>query len=337
MIQIRSCRLLFVLCLLFGQALNAETTMTAENRLSTAPCYLFAYFKGNGEDGLHLALSRNGYQWTALREDRPFLVPHVGNGIIRDPFILHGPDGVFHMVWTSGWSGRGFGIAHSKDLVEWTDQKFVPILDQLPGAINCWAPELVWNGARRHYLIYWSSTIPGRYPDTDSTGDAVGGGARYNHRIYCSATEDFETCTVPQLLYDGGFNVIDANIVRDGNRWVMFLKDETLLPQSAKNIRVAVSDLLEGPYGNLSAPITPAWCEGPSALRVGDTWIVYYDEYTRGRFGAVASRDLKHWTDVSASIRFPKGTRHGCAFVVAPEVAERLEHGRHGHTRTGTD
>ena len=28
--------------------------------------YIFAYFKGNGEDGLHLAESQDGYVWKTL-------------------------------------------------------------------------------------------------------------------------------------------------------------------------------------------------------------------------------------------------------------------------------
>ncbi len=35
--------------------------------------YLFSYFKGNGEDGLHLAYSYDGYTWTALNGDASFL------------------------------------------------------------------------------------------------------------------------------------------------------------------------------------------------------------------------------------------------------------------------
>ena len=27
---------------------------------------MFSYFKDNGQDGLHLAYSRDGYEWTAL-------------------------------------------------------------------------------------------------------------------------------------------------------------------------------------------------------------------------------------------------------------------------------
>src|SRR5262249_40768357 len=79
--------------------------------------YLFAYFKNNGEDGLHLAWSGDGLKWQALNNDMPFIAPAVGSQkLMRDPHVLQGPDGVFHMVWTTGWEGRDIGIAHSKDL-----------------------------------------------------------------------------------------------------------------------------------------------------------------------------------------------------------------------------
>jgi hypothetical protein len=32
--------------------------------------YLFTSFRGNGEDGLHLAWSRDGHKWAALGGDR---------------------------------------------------------------------------------------------------------------------------------------------------------------------------------------------------------------------------------------------------------------------------
>ena len=40
--------------------------------------FLFSYFKNNGEDGLHLAYSRDGFNFTALNNDRSFLAPVVG-------------------------------------------------------------------------------------------------------------------------------------------------------------------------------------------------------------------------------------------------------------------
>jgi hypothetical protein len=69
--------------------------------------YLFAYFVGNGEDGLHLASSDDGLTWNALRGGASFLTPTVGSKLMRDPCVVLGPDGVFHMVWTTGWWDRG--------------------------------------------------------------------------------------------------------------------------------------------------------------------------------------------------------------------------------------
>ena len=95
--------------------------------------YLFAYFKNNGEDGLHLAHSRDGLKWRALNEDKPYLTPIVGSQkLMRDPCIIQGPDGVFHMVWTTGWRGQDIGIAHSKDLINWSEQKAIPVMAHEP-------------------------------------------------------------------------------------------------------------------------------------------------------------------------------------------------------------
>jgi hypothetical protein len=72
--------------------------------------YLFTYFKGNGEDGLHLAYSRDGYNYTTLNNDKSFLNPEVGvSKLMRDPCVIRTPDGTFHMVWTAGWTERGIG------------------------------------------------------------------------------------------------------------------------------------------------------------------------------------------------------------------------------------
>lgn len=34
--------------------------------------YVFSYFKGNGEDGLHLAVSEDGLSWKTLKNDSSF-------------------------------------------------------------------------------------------------------------------------------------------------------------------------------------------------------------------------------------------------------------------------
>jgi len=81
---------------------------------SSDSALLFTSFRKNGEDGLHLLWSTNAYTWTTLRHDQSWLKPVVGGGLMRDPNLIQGPDGVFHLVWTTAWNKHGLGYAHSK-------------------------------------------------------------------------------------------------------------------------------------------------------------------------------------------------------------------------------
>ncbi|WP_027329493.1 glycoside hydrolase family 43 protein [Marinimicrobium agarilyticum] len=283
--------------------------------------YLFSSFRGNGEGGLHLAYSRDGLTWTALRDDQSFLKPSLGGGLMRDPCIIQGPDGAFHMVWTTGWEDQGLGVAHSEDLVNWSEQQFVPVMAHEPEARNTWAPEIFWDEQNKQYVIYWATTIPERFPETASTGDDG-----LNHRIYYTTTRDFESYTDTKLFYEPGFNVIDSTIVRDGEGYVMILKDETRHP-AEKNLRVARSDSLYGPWSTPSEPFTPdgVWVEGPTLLRTGEHFIVYYDEYIEHEYGAMRTRDFETWENISDRIDFPEGTRHGTVFTVPESVLEEIK------------
>jgi len=100
------------------------------------------------------------------------------------------------------------------------------------------------------------------------------------------------------------------------------MKDEGLRTTPKKQLRVAEAPRPEGPYGPASDPISVDWVEGPSVLKLGGDWIVYYDEYTRKRYGAIRSHDLKKWKVVD--VTFPAGARHGTAFAVQVDVAARL-------------
>ncbi|WP_201980043.1 glycoside hydrolase family 43 protein [Hymenobacter rubidus] len=303
---------------LFALATGATHAQTA---LKPSEAFVFCYFKNNGQDGLHLASSRDGYTWTALKRDSTFLRPTVSKDrLMRDPCILHGADGLFHMVWTVSWQDKGIGYASSKDLIHWSEQRFLPVMAQEPGTRNTWAPEITYDPATKTYLIYWASTITGKFPETQSQEENG-----YNHRIYATSTQDFKTFTPTKLLYEPGFNVIDASIQADGQRYVMFLKDETREPVQ-KNLRVAFADQLAGPYGKPSAPITGNyWAEGPTAVKLGAEWLVYFDKYREHKYGAVKSTDLTHWTDISDRITLPAGLRHGTIFRVSAKELKLLE------------
>ena len=93
--------------------------------------YVFSYFNNNGEDGLHLAYSNDGYHWQALNNDSSVLKPTVASDkLMRDPCIIKGADGLFHMVWTVSWNDRGIGYASSKDLINWCDKQFIQVMQQ---------------------------------------------------------------------------------------------------------------------------------------------------------------------------------------------------------------
>jgi len=313
--------LTLTLTLLLAAATSAQDPPAPE------PRYLFSYFTGNGEDGLHFAASADGLTWTALNAGRSYLEPKVGTKLMRDPCILQGPDGTFHMVWTTGWWDQGIGYASSEDLVAWSEQQWIPVMKHEPTALNAWAPELFYDADNAQFLIFWASTIPGRFRETEEGGDLGGPerDKRLNHRMYYVTTKDFTSFSPTRLLYDGGFNVIDAIIVRaPGDEYAMIVKDETRYPVATKHLRVARAEKATGPYGPASPPITVDWVEGPTALKVGDAWIVYYDEYTRKRFGAIRSKDLRTWEVISDRISFPEGVRHGTAFEVDPAVIARL-------------
>jgi hypothetical protein len=284
--------------------------------------YLFSYFKGNGEDGLHLAYSFDGFNWKALKGDSSFLKPAAGKDkLMRDPCIIRGGDGRFHMVWTVSWNEQGIGYASSADLIHWGEQQDIPVMAHEPAARNCWAPELFYDSKTKRYMIYWATTIPGRFMQGDTAGDD-----KYNHRLYYVTTKDFKKFSKTHLLYDQGFNVIDATIQKNGGQYIMFLKDETKKPPQ-KNLHIATSKTATGGYGKPSPSITGNyWAEGPTVLTMRGKWIVYFDKYTQHRYGAVESADLKNWTDISDKLVMPKGARHGTVFTVTRAELERLLH-----------
>ena len=285
------------------------------------PAYLFSYFTGNGEDGLHLMYSHDGLIWRTLNNGHSFLKPTVGKEkLMRDPSIAKDSKGTFHMVWTSGWNENNIGYASSKDLITWSEQKELPVMAQEPDVMNTWAPELFYNKINHTFYIIWASTVPGKFPVT-------GNSEKYNHRLYYTTTKDFEKFSKTALFYDPGFNVIDASIIKSDFKYYMFLKNETLEPEE-KNIRVVSSKKITKFPTTVSEPISgKEWAEGPTEIKVGKYIYVYWDKYKSKRYGAVRTKSLKkpEWEDISDIIRFPQGVRHGTAFKVDDSILLELQ------------
>ncbi|AKC82235.1 hypothetical protein IMCC26134_04595 [Verrucomicrobia bacterium IMCC26134] len=314
-------RILTLVALLFAGVLGSA-------RADTLPdtCYLFAYFYHDLEaEGFRLAWSADGRRFEKINEGRAWITPNAGeNKLMRDPAICRGPDGVFHLVWTTGWTGRTIGYASSRDLIIWSEQKTLPVMMHETEAQNCWAPEILWDATKGHFLIHWSTTVLGRYPETEMSNRRP----ERNHRIYATTTKDFTVFTPTKLLYNAGYNVIDSNLIpaRDGSTdWLLFVKDETLAPVTQKNIRMVRGRSPEGPWDPVSPALTGNyWAEGPTAIKVGDEYRVYFDKHMVNAIGLVSSTDLRTWIDRSDEVRMPENARHGSILAVERAVVERL-------------
>jgi hypothetical protein len=230
------------------------------------------------------------------------------------------------MVWTSGWNENNIGYASTRDFVTWSAQREVPVMAHEPTVLNSWAPEIVYDAERQEYVIFWASTIPGRFPATAGSSEE-----KYNHRMYFTTTKDFTTFAPTALFYDPGFSVIDATFLdTDGGRRLI-VKDETRFPPKKHLQMATAAGGSRGPFPALGAPFTPPglWVEGPTALKVGDHYVVYFDAYIAKHYGALRSRDLVTWEDVTQSMSFPdEGTdirmRHGTVIEVPAALVAAL-------------
>lgn len=308
-------------------------TIMVLSTLAEERAYIFTYFDTQKDAaGLCIAYSYDGYSWTAINNGKPVMAPNVGRDrLLRDPSVCLSPDGIFHLVWTVGWSGQSIGYATSRDLINWSKQRELQVMQEFPNCRNTWAPELFRDPTSDTYYIYWASTVPGA---SGVKTDGCISEDNYNHRIYMTSTKDFHKFSKTCLWYNPDFNVIDASIVRDPSdgSLIMALKNENLQP-AEKNIRIAKSKSIEQGFPHdVSAPINtrgengkPYWSEGPAPLFVGEDLIVYYDMYGAHRFGASVSHDHGNtWADCTDLISMPPGMSHGTAIAVPRTIVDSL-------------
>ena len=273
--------------------------------------YFFTSFHEPADKGLRLLYSYDGFNWSDL--DTILLKPEVGNQqVMRDPSIVQSPDGIFHLVWTSSWQGdRGFGYASSKDLINWSEQQFIPVMEHDTSTVNVWAPELYYEEETQEYFILWASTIPNKFEKGIEE-------ERNNHRIYFTTTKDFNTYSETKLFFDPGYSVIDAVIIkRAPENYILVFKDNT---RPNRNLKVAFSDNPRGPWHNISESITGFLTEGPTVVKPGDNWLIYYDSYGDKSYKALKTNDFITFTDATNEINIPEGHKHGTIFMAKEKV-----------------
>ena len=280
-------------------------TTTAPNLSYAKDIYVSTSFHEPANEGLRFIYSYDGLRWDTIQGT--FLRPAVGEQkVMRDPSIVKGPDGTFHLVWTSSWKGdKGFGYASSKDLIHWSKPRLINVMTD-PTTVNVWAPELFYDDVKKQYMIIWASCIPGKFPDYKED--------HYNnHRLYYVTTKDFKKFSKAKVLIDPDFSSIDATLVKKGkDDYVMVLKDNS---RDQRNIKVAFAKSPYGPWSKASEPFTESFCEGPSTAMVNGWYYIYYDSYRHGIYGAARTKDFKNFQNQTGAVKFPVGHKHGTVFM----------------------
>ena len=99
--------------------------------------------------------------------------------------------------------------------------------DGRPQSPNAWAPEYTYVPEDDLFYIYWSSRVDDR------------------QLHYVTTTRDWITFTTPRPLFDPGFTAIDLTVVRQGDTFHGYYKDErngekTILYATTRSLDPAV-------------------------------------------------------------------------------------------------
>ncbi|MCR5181049.1 MAG: glycoside hydrolase family 43 protein [Bacteroidaceae bacterium] len=301
--------LLFLAACFFAEARQLSTT---EREDKNYDAYLMVYHKDQ-DHGLHMAVSRDGYNWQALNGDRPIIggdTIAVQHGI-RDPHIFRGPDGAFYLSMTDlhvfgqrdgkrntqwerdgksyGWgNNRGLVLMKSNDLIHWTrtnlDFSALPDQEDMKWSeVGCvWAPETVFDEETNQLMIHFTTRQ----------------GNGKNIIYYAYVNNDYNTLIgQPRLLAEAperAYNIIDSDIIKVGETYHLFYVSH----QHGAAPKHATAQKITGPYtfhdtyrdGERRSHEAPnCW------RRLGtDTYVVMFDNFSVRpmNFGFVETRDF---------------------------------------------
>lgn len=309
--------------------------------------YLMVFHKDETH-GLYMAVSRDGYTFTAMNDGEPVI---AGDTIayqrgIRDPHIYRGPDGAFYLAMTDlhvfakrdgyretewerdrnmyGW-GNNYGLVLMKswDLVNWkrANIRFDKLTAGLSEIGCAWAPEVTYDEKKGKLMIYYTMRFR----------------IEANKLYYVYVNDDFDTIeSLPQILFEypnEGVSAIDGDITKVGDKYHLFY----VAHDGPAGIKQAVSDRANGDY-----EYDPRWydfepkaCEAPTVWkRIGeDKWVLMYDVYsvTPHNFGFIETSDFVNFKNLG---RFNEGVmkttnynapKHGAVIHLTTEEADNLE------------
>lgn len=275
--------------------------------------YLFAGSKDVPQDGLYFAYSHNGLDWVDL--GGPFFVSHIGpQKEFINPNLLRTPDGMFHLVWQTGVTdARGIGYACSSDLIHWSVQQCVDLVGE-HDAYNATDPALFYDTVRQQVILTWASTLPGNYYQ------AYQEDVEDNPRLWYATTTDFNAFTPAKPFFEPGYSVKDAVIVKQSSGYALIHEDNR---QRFQSLRVSIADSPRGPWSTPTDALPMTDCRHPAVLTVDDLNIVYVQ--SAGKETALATRDFKTWTDITAFISLPAEYHYDNLLKVDASVLQGLQ------------
>ncbi|QXT35732.1 glycoside hydrolase family 43 protein [Sphingomonas sanguinis] len=310
--------------------------------------YLLVYFKEHVHS-LHFAVSRDGYSFTDVNNGQPVLSGAVvaAQKGIRDPYLMRGPDGAFYLTMTDlhiyarevglrttqwerpeavyGWgNNRNLILMKSTDLIHWSHAR-VDVTQLSPAyrdAGIAWAPEAIYDPARRRIMVYFSTRIRNGL----------------NYLVYAYADPAFRKLSAPEKLFPfprAGKSTVDADITRVGGRYHLFFSTD----DGKGNIRQAVSDHINRGYVYDPTKVDPeaVGTEAPMVWRRHgtDTYVLMYDVYAAkpNNMGFSETTDFRTFRDIghfnapdspmsATNFTSPK---HGSVMAITPAEADRLE------------
>lgn len=315
--------------------------------------YLFTYFTGDNIAGekIYFGASNgnNAQDWITLNGGQPVMASNLGTKGLRDPFIIRSPEGdTFYMIATDLSIGGGTSwdasqrtgskyieVWESTDLVNWTDQRHVKVSPDTVG--NTWAPEAYYDESIGAYVVFWASKV---YAESDPNHTA----GTHNQMLYAT-TRDFVTFTAPQIWQNTGVSRIDSTVIKVGDTYHRFTKDEAsvtgcldILEETSTDLRAVTT----------STSTTGAWAlkdtcigkdagtgnvEGPSIFAAnsddvnGPGYYLFVDEFSGRKYIPLASDELGANTNwqIPANYTLPSpAPRHGTVLPISTEEYQRV-------------
>lgn len=294
--------------------------------------YLFCYFTGQEEDfadeQVYFAVSRDGLRWQDLNDGKPILRSSIGEGGVRDPFLLRVEKEEKYVIlatdlqiakgidWeTASHKGSTKIICwESKDMVHWSEPYFFDT--KVEGAGCAWAPEAIYDEENENYMVFWAAMTAGN------------DGKKY--KIYCSTTEDFHHFTSPRIYMEREKDIIDTTMVWNEGKYYRFSKDE----RSQIILMEKGEDLRNGTFVPVKSELLGSLkgVEGPAVFQfIGEKkWCLLVDHYREGKgYIPLVTEDL----DSGIFTRLPEPEydfgvnkkRHGSVIYLTEEEINRLE------------